>query len=56
MPISWDALRDRDWTLEIPLLRDGTQERGSVIRVVVLRASPPMPPMAANMPAACELP
>lgn len=56
VPISWDALRDRDWTLEIPLLRDGTQERGSVIRVVVLRASPPMPPMAANMPAACELP
>lgn len=55
-PMSWDALRDRNWTLEIPLLRNDTQERGGVIRVVVLPRSPQMPPMAANIPAACKMP
>lgn len=54
VPMSWDALRDQAWVVEIPLLRDDTKERGGVIRIVVLRASPPMPPVAANMPAACE--
>lgn len=52
-PATWDALRDRNWTVEIPLLRAGTQERGGVIRVEVLRAAVPTPPTVADLPAAC---
>lgn len=52
-PATWDALRNRNWTVEIPLLREDTRERGGAIRVVVLPASPPMPPTAADLPAAC---
>jgi len=53
VPMSWDALRDRNWTVDIPLLREGTEERGGVIQVEVLRAAVPTPPPAANLPAAC---
>ena len=55
-PATWDALRNSNWTLEIPLLREDTRERGGAISVVILPASPPVPPVSANMPAACELP